>query len=879
MMRGILKALFSVALAAAAFGLPASGAAGADSPVTVQVEGGYGGVVPQGGWAPIQVSVTNHGPDTKATLKLSVGAGQYGQTSGGAVRGPASSGSVPPGGSYGFSGPGSAAGSPAVTQELDVVLPAGTTKHFTAYLPSSPGTWTAQVVGPSGTLLAAARTQVTQSTSLTVAVVSDDPHAFDQIGSIQDVAQAFEGLPQPIHLTPGALPDNAAALSAFGLVAVTNASTDSLTAAQRRALDDYVAQGGSVLTTGGDAWRKTQAGLPADLVDMAASGVQSVPGLPGLASALGKPAVAGSVAVTTGTRRSGVTALSDGQTPILLDAPVGRGRALYLAVDPTAEPLASWSGTVPLLRQVVVRAAAGSAALHGGSPFPIAGRGIQSQGSSLFQALSNIPSLDLPSPLLIAIALIVFIVLVGPVNYLLLRRIHRPDLAWGTIPLLVVMSAGSIYGIGLKTRGTNVLADRVRLLYVQPGSNRAYVDAGTGVFAPHTGAHTVSTVSGSLVTTLSGGSLWLGGGGIVLPLPFSSASAATSSLTVKDGNPPAVRMTWPNADSIQAFGEEYAQTQPGTLDAHLTLTNGRLTGTVVNHTGTTITDAVVLSGTAFSKLGTIPPGSSAPIDIPLPGAGPVNRFAGQTFSLPQQVYLHAPASCSANVPCNIPGVTFPTSRPTAAGRQAQRRSDVLSGVLGQDILDVPRPMFVGWATTPSGPVRVDGARAQLNELDAYILQLDPPVPAGTGSSLASGSVAGRVVDVTGSPSLESPGAGVGASLPPNASATFEFALGGAKGGTEGGTEGATAWQRLSLTVTIPLPAGGPPTGGNATTAVYNFRTSTWDPLPLSISKATDVPAPGDHVSPDGVLRVRAQTTNSSAELGTIDVSGERAPST
>src|SRR5438132_4136168 len=559
MMRKILKALFSVALATATFGLPAPGAAGADSPVTVQVEGGYGGVVPQGGWAPIQVSVTNHGPDTKATLKL--GTGQSGQSGGGTIKGPVvlpSTGSVGAGGWYGFSGP--ASGSPAVTQELDVVLPAGTMKHFTAYLPSSPGTWTAEVVGPSGRVLAASRTQVLQSTSLSVAVVSDDPHALDQIGSIQDVAQTFQGPPQAIHLTPGALPDNVAALSSFGLVAVTNATTDSLTAAQRRALDDYAAQGGSILATGGDAWRKTQAGLPADLIVMAASGVQSVPGLPGLASALGKPAVAGSVEVTSGTRRSGVTALSDRQIPILLDAPVGRGRALYLAVDPTAEPLASWSGMVPLLRQVVLRAAAGSAALNG-SPCPSRGRGVQSQSSSLFQALSNIPSLDLPSPLLIALALIVFIVLVGPVNYFLLRRIHRPDLAWGTIPLLVVMSAGSIYGIGLKTRGTDVLADRIRLLYVQPGSNRAYVDAGTGVFAPHTGAHTVSTVNGSLVTTLSGGSLWLGGGGVALPLPFSSSSAATGSLTVKDGNPPAVRMTWPNADSIQAFGEEYPETQ------------------------------------------------------------------------------------------------------------------------------------------------------------------------------------------------------------------------------------------------------------------------------------------------------------------------------
>jgi hypothetical protein len=224
--------------------------------------------------------------------------------------------------------------------------------------------------------------------------------------------------------------------------------------------------------------------------------------------------------------------------------------------------------------------------------------------------------------------------------------------------------------------------------------------------------------------------------------------------------------------------------------------------------------------------------------------------------------LHAPASCGLNAPCNIPGVNFQSGRPTAAQRQAQRRSDVLNGVLGQDALAVSRPMFVGWTTAPSSPVRVDGHRAQLNELNAYILQLDPP--AATGSTLATGAVAGHAVDVTGSPSLVSPGGGAGAVLPPSASVTYEFPL------------GAAAWQKLALTVT--LPAGGPQLNGNATTAVYNFRTSTWDPLPLSLSRPTDVPAPADHVSPDGLLRVRAETSVSPAELGIIDVGGERTPS-
>jgi hypothetical protein len=197
-MHKTLKALFSVALAAATFGPPAPGAAAVDSPVTVQIEGGYSGVVPRGGWAPVQVNVTNHGPDTKATLKISVAPSQNGYSGprGIPVPLPAIGSPAQGGGWFGFTAPGSTSGGPPVTQQLDVVLPAGTAKHFTAYLPANQGTWKAEVVSTSGKSLAAAETQVTQSSSsLSFVVVSDDTHALNQIGSIQDLSQTINGTP------------------------------------------------------------------------------------------------------------------------------------------------------------------------------------------------------------------------------------------------------------------------------------------------------------------------------------------------------------------------------------------------------------------------------------------------------------------------------------------------------------------------------------------------------------------------------------------------------------------------------------------------------------------------------------------------------------
>lgn len=78
-------------LAAAAALVPAVRAAAADSgaggEVTLQIVGGYGGVVPRTGWAPMQVDVTNHGPDTRATIRLSVTSSQNGFNGGGFVKG------------------------------------------------------------------------------------------------------------------------------------------------------------------------------------------------------------------------------------------------------------------------------------------------------------------------------------------------------------------------------------------------------------------------------------------------------------------------------------------------------------------------------------------------------------------------------------------------------------------------------------------------------------------------------------------------------------------------------------------------------------------------------------------------------------------------
>src|SRR5438128_6646595 len=146
------RLLLAVALpGVAAAGLGPGQAAAEDARVTVQLQAGYSGTAPTDGWAPVQASVTNNGPDLRATVALTVGLGSTGYPGPGrpfAVPAFPSPGPMVPLPAIIARGPGQAPWGSPVTQNLDAVLPSGATKHLTAYLPSVPGTVRAEVLAP-----------------------------------------------------------------------------------------------------------------------------------------------------------------------------------------------------------------------------------------------------------------------------------------------------------------------------------------------------------------------------------------------------------------------------------------------------------------------------------------------------------------------------------------------------------------------------------------------------------------------------------------------------------------------------------------------------------------------------------------------------------
>ena len=98
--------------------------------------------------------------------------------------------------------------------------------------------------------------------------------------------------------------------------------------------------------------------------------------------------------------------------------------------------------------------------------------------------MSQLPALALPPIHGLLLLLGAYILLIGPVNYIVLRRLDRREWAWVTMPLLIVVFAVGAYGFGAALRGSNVIINEVAIVRGAPGATDGAAQVYLGVFSP-----------------------------------------------------------------------------------------------------------------------------------------------------------------------------------------------------------------------------------------------------------------------------------------------------------------------------------------------------------------------------------------------------------
>lgn len=402
------------------------------------------------------------------------------------------------------------------------------------------------------------------------------------------------------------LPEQALGLSGLNALLIEDLPTAELSERQLRALRDWVLRGGQLIVGGGPGLERTLAGLPPELAPAFVAGVESTP-----PEALFGSAAAGLAAVPlAGLNPRPAEERPPYALPIAgligregaaVEQSLGRGSVAVVAFPLDHPALVGWEGA-PLLWDELVRA--NSELPPGFAPENVTVDGFVE--GNMATSLTSLPALQFP-PLGPLVALVTaYIILVGPVTYVVLRRLDRQTLGWVVVPALTLLFSGLTYGLGYGQRGGDLVLNQIALVEpLEPidGAPLARVRSFVGVFSPEGRSYSLATPgldadTGPLLRPIS------------IQGPWDANAGAAGGLFVQDAGPGAVIDEFAIAQwSMRAVTADTIAVGPR-LAARIVLTGDTLSGEATNDGEATLRDVTLLQGDRVLRLGDLAPGET-----------------------------------------------------------------------------------------------------------------------------------------------------------------------------------------------------------------------------------------------------------------------------
>lgn len=448
---------------------------------------------------------------------------------------------------------------------------------------------------------------VHDATQLVVGVLAERPQAL--VSQIKLPANPLGAAPAVIPLTIADLPERAEGWGVLDRLVWQDVDSNQLSSLQLDALRRWLAAGGRLVIVGGSAGIGTLSAFPDDLLpyrptstlDLDPTSLVGLLGpLPTGASEL--PAMAGALA-------HGRALATSGDRAVAADLTYGSGRVTLLGFDPTTRWLAESKSTDALWRAALPARSSDGAQV--------------TDDSQLIQAVYQLPLLALPptSGLLILIA--AYIVIIGPINYLVLKRMDRRELAWITMPVLVLAFTAASFGYGFLLRGTDVVVNEVAIVRGAQDATEATADVYFGIFSPTRATYQVEVPQGALLASPINGD------------PFGQG---TGTLDIVQGTgpqlPSLVRNLSVGTSSLRIVRAQLPVTGPR-MRATLTLENDTLTGTFENASDEKLENVAVVLGSSVEVLGDVEPHATIPVRVPIRdnqfGAGLADQIVGAGF--------------------------------------------------------------------------------------------------------------------------------------------------------------------------------------------------------------------------------------------------------
>lgn len=565
----------------------------AATPTIDKVNVGFNGSYQNGTWIPVQVTLSNAGADFSGELSITLPKAAY---------------NVP------------SPDSRTDTYQQEINLPTGAQKQVTLNLPLGPAslgsntTITVNLLDTTGHRVVSKQATVPMSNNtVLVGILTDTPNNFDRLNV--GLSDLLKTAGQTVNLSAATLPTRSELLQNFSVIVLDDFSSSSLSQVQLAALENWINKGGRLIVAGGPEWQNTLRPLPASLLPVTLNGSGTVAaGTPIFPiSAVGhtpqrtSPAALPIVRTQVRTGSTVLQAGENGKLPLIVREQSGQGSIYFIAYDPALEPLASWQQTNELWKSLLLRTIGDRILTNVSTSNAIGPKGMPAPSmSSLLQ--SFFPN-AYPSLWLILALLVSYILILGPIRMIIVRRTRRRQYSWRIVLVTILVFTLLSYGLALKQKGTSIVNSSITILQLNhpntTGSS-GHMITYLGIFVPNQGDYTVHIPGTSLVNSDQSA------------YPYQPQNTGTQLTTItsrQNGTDADLKGVdiWTNRTLVA----QHDTHTTGGLVSHLQLQQNVISGTVTNTLPYALDDAYVAADNSYIALGKLPANSTRSISLTL----------------------------------------------------------------------------------------------------------------------------------------------------------------------------------------------------------------------------------------------------------------------
>ena len=361
--------------------------------------------------------------------------------------------------------------------------------------------------------------------------------------------------------------------------------------------------------------------------------------------------------VATGSLREGEVVVAVGDIPLIVRDQHGRGRVTTLLFSPEREPVRSWKNLPTFWARLtevpgILYASSNPSYQAGWSP----------SSDGIFGAMIDSKQVHkLPIQWLLLL-LIVYLVVIGPLDQFWLKRINKPMLTWVTFPCYVVLFSLLIYFIGYKLRAGESEWNELHLVDVLLNGEHAELRGRTyaSVYAPSNQKYALQ--SAQRFATFRGE--FLGG--------YMGNQSSEKATVLQVGDTFKAEVFIPVWTS-QLFVSDWWQPAPLPLSVTVASQADGWRVTVENHTDQNLTNVqLVVESYIISLEGELPASQNRTFNVSKQKATRLREFVsayGQTFQTAVQSRQHAFGATESGHITDLPNSTVAASFLSQMGPQ------------------------------------------------------------------------------------------------------------------------------------------------------------------------------------------------------------------